>query len=309
MILSVKKLLTAALVVLVIAPIHAAEFQYGLNLGFREDDLRWDIAGTSVGTNPNVLSELTWSAVRSAQLSGFARAYFNNRWYLEADAGYGRIFSGDVQDSDFLSNNRQDEFSRSHADANKGHMFDGQFALGYQFGQRNGRLGSSMLFIPVVGYAYNSQDLSMTNGIQVIPASLQGPFDGLNSEYNARWFGPFIGFRAQYDRNRNFGVFMSYDYHEAQYRAEAIWNLRPDFAQDPSFKHRADGQGHVLGAGVRFTPWKKWTVAIEGEYRKWKTDPGHDVVFASSFGLTGSTRLNSVKWDSWSVMLTPMFRF
>jgi hypothetical protein len=31
--------------------------------GWRQDDLRWNIAGNLQGTNPNILSELTWDNV------------------------------------------------------------------------------------------------------------------------------------------------------------------------------------------------------------------------------------------------------
>ena len=39
-----------------------------LSAGYRVDQLDWNIAGTISGTNPNIISELTWSDLEIYQL-------------------------------------------------------------------------------------------------------------------------------------------------------------------------------------------------------------------------------------------------
>ena len=39
------------------------EVSAGINVGKRKDDLKWNIAGTPQGDNPNILSELKWEDI------------------------------------------------------------------------------------------------------------------------------------------------------------------------------------------------------------------------------------------------------
>ncbi len=65
-----------------------------LSTGFRVDDLNWNIAGNISGSNPNVLSELTWSDLETLQAAVRGRALVNEWLYLRGSLGYGWTLSG-----------------------------------------------------------------------------------------------------------------------------------------------------------------------------------------------------------------------
>jgi hypothetical protein len=79
----------------------------------RIDELQWSIAGNSAGTNPDIRSELTFSDVHSYQITIGGRALINRLVYLRGAFDYGWIQSGRVRDSDYNSDDRHDEYSRS----------------------------------------------------------------------------------------------------------------------------------------------------------------------------------------------------
>jgi hypothetical protein len=98
--------------------------------GYREDKLRWN-TGFPNGSDPNILSELTWTDLKIATLGIGVKLYTRSNWEFELDLNYGKIFSGDNQDSDYLGNNRTLEFSRSNNNADKGVVIDASVNAGY----------------------------------------------------------------------------------------------------------------------------------------------------------------------------------
>jgi hypothetical protein len=90
---------------------------FELNNSYRVDHLDWNIAGNSAGSNPNVLSELTWEELEIYQITGGVRLSINDGFYVRGSLGYGWILSGANQDSDFLGDDRTQEYSRTNNSA------------------------------------------------------------------------------------------------------------------------------------------------------------------------------------------------
>ncbi len=273
----------------------ATEFAVSAQAGYRQDSLDWNIA--DVDGNPNVLSELTWSDLRifQAQLD---LAVTIKQLTLFGKLGYGDIVDGKNQDSDYDANNRQLEFSRSNNQAG-GDVADASLGIGYIF--KAGRTGSFHRYImPMAGYSIHQQNLTMTDGFQTIPAF--GSFDGLNSSYDTQWNGPWIGFSFwSTDTVRDLTIAIDFAYHQADYHAEATWNLRTTgplaLAQPKSFEHWANGQGVSLSFKSDYGLSKRWDFIMGLDYRLWKTDPGLDRVYPATGGSL-ETRLNQVNWQS-----------
>ena len=59
--------------------------------GYRVDHLDWNIAGNAAGTNPTILSELTWNDLGAPQISLGTKALINRRLYLRGSLSSGRI--------------------------------------------------------------------------------------------------------------------------------------------------------------------------------------------------------------------------
>jgi hypothetical protein len=283
--------------------------------GYRVDELDWNIAGNASGSNPNVLSELTWDDLQIYQMKIQGNLVLPNIIALKGAAGYGWIFDGDNQDSDYSGNSRTLEWSRSENNADDGHVLDLSAAIGYPV-----RFGRSVLttITPLVGYSYHEQHLKVTDGFQTVsepsisPPGISplpvGPFDDLDSTYETEWKGPWIGFDIRFKAREirtfahRFEPYFSYEYHWADYYAEANWNLRQDFAHPKSFEHEADGNGYVIGVGFNIRLQRHVALNLNFDYQDWSTDEGTDRVFFSSGTIT-ETQLNEVNWTSYALSL------
>ncbi len=277
-------------------------------VGYRHDNLDWNIAGSSSGTNPNILSELEWSDLQIVQVKLQGRAVVDGKFYIRGRVDFGWIVDGDNRDSDYAGDNRTSEFSRSINLSADDEVWDGSLGLGwaFTFGTDYCRLA------PMLGYSVHKQNLRITDGRQVIPPT--GSFAGLNSTYQARWNGPWIGFDLifntpeQRKKGRETRFLLTAEYHWADYYAEADWNLRSDFQHPKSFEHDTTGSGLVLGLqwlfGFRFN----WDFSLAGQYQKWHTDSGVDRVFLTD-GSRAETMLNEVNWESVEITAGFNYRF
>ncbi len=285
------------------------ETDFTLSAGYRVDNLDWTIAGDINGNNPNVLSELTWDDVESYQVKLQGSLVWPNFIAVKGFADYAWIFDGDNQDSDYLGDNRTFEFSRSNNSTDDGFLWDASLAIGYPY-----RFGRPIIgtITPLLGYSYHEQNLNISNGNQTIPD--QGPFPGLDSSYDTEWKGPWIGLDLRFKAREittfahRFETYVAYEYHWADYHAEADWNLRDDFAHPKSFEHDADGNGWKIGAGFNLWLHHNWALNFNYEYQDWSTDSGTDKVFFSD-GSTAKTKLNEVNWSSYALSLGVSLRF
>lgn len=276
--------------------------------GYRNDDLNWNIAGTITGTDPNIISELTWSDLQSFQIQGQGEFVFLNKIVLEGSAAYARIFSGDNQDSDYDYDNRTGEFSRSNNSADVGHMKDFSGALGY-------RINLEKVFdiypvenlsvTPLVGYAYNAQNLRMQDGYQTVPA--YGAFGGLNSKYETEWQGPWLGAEIVAKAERLIGS-IRFEYHFLDFYADADWNLRTTFQHPKSFAHDADGTGFVISTGVGYELTENWQLTFKVDYHNYETERG-TIRFYLASGSEHLQQLNVVNWYSYAISTGLKYRF
>jgi len=294
-----------------------------VNAGYRRDDLDWNIAGFLYEKYVNVLSELEWDDIESYQVQFQGRLVIPNIIAVRGIANYGWIFDGENQDSDFDGNNRTLEFSRSNNSADDGEVWDVSLAIGYPF-----RWGKSIIstITPLAGYSYHEQNLTMTDGLQTISEPIVRPpyyifltpevgeISGLDNSYDTEWKGPWIGFDLNFRAAEiktfahRFETFFSYEYHWADYHAEANWNLRDDYAHPKSFTHDADGNGWIIRTGFNFALQRHIALNFNFDYQNWSTDDGTDKVFYAD-GTTAKTRLNEVNWTSYAVGLGLSVRF
>jgi hypothetical protein len=281
---------------------------FELDNRYRVDQLDWNIAGNSAGTNPNILSELTWKDLKIYQITGTLRLSIDEGFYLRGGLGYGWIFSGTNQDSDFLGNDRAHEYSRSNNEAGAGNVLDAALGVGYQFKLASGRLR----LIPLVGYSYDKQNLVIRDGFQSISTPgltpPYGPFQGLDSSYDAAWLGPWLGMDLLFSASNNLTLLATFEYHWADYKGEADWNLRNDLAHPKSFEHDAFGRGFLISAGVDYAFAGRWSLGLSANYQKWRTDPGTDRLFYAT-GAIAASRLNEVNWESYAFILALTCQF
>ncbi len=282
---------------------HDWKAKLDLSAGYRIDKLKWNIAGNSSGTSPNILSELTWEDTEIYQVRGKAGLSWKS-YLVEGSAGYGKIFDGKNQDSDYLADNRTLEFSRSNNGVDGDDVLDLSGGVGYQIELKNRETRASwgvnhLSITPLLGYSYHQQNLHIIDGFQTIPAT--GSFGGLHSTYETEWKGPWFGLELAGERKKMTG-YLRMEYHIADYYAKANWNLRSDFKHPKSFEHTADGYGLIFGFGTGYKLNDRWAINLNGDIQNWRADDGIDRTFFSN-GTSAETRFNEVEWDSFSAML------
>lgn len=289
------------------------------NGGFRRDKFRWSIAGPMLDDSssdeeifePPVLSELQWKDLRIIQFGGSASYVSCTNYALKISGDYGHIYHGRNIDTDFDEN--ENVFLRSENDAGKGCVYDVEGAVGYRVTSTGGRF----IGVPLIGYSYHGQQLHMFEGDLVInrfppPFNGTGRFDGLNSTYKTRWFGPWIGLDFVTRVEKCAYVFGGFEWHLVSYRATGNWNLREDISE---FHHRAHGFGYVVTAGGNWEIWKNWSIGVKANFRNFRTRHGRErtTVFIDDSGtiipIEVEGRFNGARWKSVDVSAMIAWRF
>lgn len=245
--------------------------------------------------------------------------------------------------SDYYGSGNEFEFAHSKSKA-KGHVYDARIAVGYQFKWCD----DSFSIAPLVGYSWHGQHIQDNHlrqnfyvgdeAVALDDTALAGAryrysddyyFEsycsdysyssyssgGRNSTYHTRWNGPFLGF--DFDYRFGFGcgceldwqIFGTYEFHWAEYHANAKWHLRSDF-RDGFHHHAKNAYGNIFDIGVKWDFCECWTLAVKGEFQWWWADRGHDRArFArNQFGNVQTDcylkiPLRDVKWESAAVTL------
>ncbi len=289
----------------------------GLSLGsgYRRAELSWNIAGNRQGTNPDVLSELEWKNldIFQAQAESHLRLglhqFPNLSLLIKGSLSWGWIVAGNNRDSDYAGDGRTLEFSRSENSGKGGDLLDLSVALGPQLQLFDNSLELALL----AGWSYHEQNLKIRRGRQTLSepgltpnTSLPQPlgrFPGLDSRYETRWWGPWLGTDLHWLPTAKLSLSGSFAWHFADYQAKADWNLRSDLAHPVSFRHWADGSGLVLALGLHYRLTPNWRLALDYQYQDWVADKGLHRIYRADGGRAES-RLNKVNWRSRAAMLS-----
>ncbi len=287
------------------APLEArGEFDFG----YRQGEFDWNIAGTPQGTDPNVLSELEWRDIGVAQIRLGGEIVAWRHLWIGGSFTRGSIHAGENRDSDYLGDDRTLEFSRSDNGGDDGSLSEGDFGVGYMF--RFPRAGGGFDLLLAAGYGIARQDLRITDGFQTIadedilgePLPPTGPFSGLDSSYDAEWDGTWFGIEGRLRVGPRAMLSARARLHQADFEAEANWNLREDFAHPLSFRHTAEGDGLVFRAAYDRQTKGRWGWRVILDVQRWETGAGVDEVFFDD-GTSLTTRLNEANWSSVALSL------
>jgi hypothetical protein len=260
------------------------------SVGERNTTVDWNIAGNLQGTNPNIISELTWRDIKSHQLSVGA-IWSEDDYFMNALGEYGVVYSGQNQDSDYNSDNRQDEFSRSVNNAGKGYMLDAEVNYGKNF-IISPNLKASASF----GYSEHRQHLKMYDGTQVIGSA---DLTGLDSLYQANWKGPQIGLGLNYLHKKN--VFLAdYTYQDIELNAHTNWNLRSDLQHPVSMTQIGSGNGSKLSVGIERAVSNFSSISLMLSRYNYAASGTHTFHLLSG---DASQKLNEVNWQADEIQL------
>ena len=270
------------------------QVRVAVSAGYEREDLHWSIAGNSAGQDPNIYSELKWRNAAGV----FARADVKwtlwKRWRIAASGS--RTFTrwGSMTDTDYGLDNRHDVLYHQQFPVTGGFSESGSLGVGYALVE-----GGHFTVTPSLGYAIRSQHFPVTDG--------DGPFAGLNSSYDAKWFGPFVRVDGGWRIGSRWQLDIAARYDQVVYRGVADWNLIAQFAHPVSFRHRADGYGITGEAGVTYKFDRRLELSLKGEYFNWETGTGIDELYLQTGGVQ-QTQLNGVWLDGFGTCLRLQWR-
>jgi hypothetical protein len=272
-----------------------------LSPSFRFDELNWNIAGNPQGTNPNIAAESKWKSLKSAQLQLGSEILVNRVFYFRGSGSYSYTLEGSNSSADYAGDNRSLQQTGINSDADGSYLTDIDIAAGMLIVFYDDEVGGTLTVIPQLGYSVHEQNLLIKDSYQQIPSPM--PLSLPESEYNSRWYGPWIGVALRFQASWTSAIHFRYQYHDVDYDADADWYLNPALAHPNSFEHAAEGTGHYLAAGWREELKNNWVYGVELVWQRWSTDSGTHTSFLSNSSTT-QTRLNKVDWDSTSVVFT-----
>lgn len=279
-------------------------------LEMSDSELVWDIASSaSATTTPNVLSELSFRDIRSLGYVinlGYMNRFDNNiAFVLEAEYADSRIRSGRAQDSDYASDNRTDEFSRSFSDIESDSINYFSLATGIKTRWLNTK-GHYLSFL--IGYKKHNVDITMTNGVVEIPEADAGSLiPGLNSTYNSEFRSIFAGLSTEHVFSWG-TIGFRYDLYYTDLKAEADWNLRTDFAHPVSFEQVGDGKGYAATLGYTYNHNRNWDYSIDYVVNKYHIKDGYDQTYFSDT-TSFIVKLNNSEYKQEAIRIGVSYNF
>lgn len=279
-------------------------------LEISDSELVWDIASSaSATTTPNILSELSFRDIRSLGYVinlGYMNRFDNNiAFVLEAEYADSRIRSGRAQDSDYASDNRTDEFSRSFSDIESDSINYFSLATGIKTRWLNTK-GHYLSFL--IGYKKHNVDITMTNGVVEIPEADAGSLiPGLNSTYNSEFRSIFAGLSTEHVFSWG-TIGFRYDLYYTDLKAEADWNLRTDFAHPVSFEQVGDGKGYAATLGYTYNHNRNWDYSIDYVVTKYHIQDGYDQTYFSDT-TSFIVKLNNSEYKQEAIRIGVSYNF
>ena len=261
---------------------------YGI--GARNTTVDWNIAGNLQGTGPNVISELIWRDIKSHQVS-LGGIWTEGDYFLQASGEYGKVHSGENQDSDYRQDDRQDEFSRSVNNAGKGYMLDLEVNYGKDY------IVSTKVKTNIsVGYSTHRQHLQMYDGIQIIGFA---NLTGLDSLYQSNWEGPQVSAGVNY-KNYDDVYSLNYTYQDIDLDGHTNWNLRSDLKHPVSMTQKGSGSGNKITASYEHAVSDFSSLSLTVSRYNYSASGIHTFHLLSS---NPAQKLNAVNWKADDIKL------
>ncbi len=236
--------------------------------------------------------------------------YFIN---IDFRYGFGSISSGTGIDSDWIDD---ELFSKSNSeiDGDTKYWSLDLSVLILPYRRKIGKPGMGEKKPPHLvtleafsGWFHYEDNLKITSGVQVIPPT--GSFSGLKSTYDFKWEGLRVGLKYEWDfikKPSSLLYGMGIKIIPAflllvDYEGEGTWNLRDEFAQNPSFEQEADGNGFEGQIGFFYSPFKHFKMELAYYALQLEAKDGTDRTFFSD-GTTGDSHLTEVSSERHGIL-------
>jgi len=232
------------------------------------------------------------------------------------------ITNGQSQDTDY-KNNRKTSESRNPVDGRVDlWSLEGRMPLTNRpltlFSKQNTGPILSWQWQWILGAQHYQDSLRMYDGRPLIKSDTDSdtynggnqespiPYNGryfawLDSHYNFTWNAIKIGFKSTLNLTKS-SIPLCHSLEIggkvtpllAHYLGEGIWNLRDDFAQNPSFRHKAYGYGLGAEIAITYHPWQMIGFELGWQYLFLTANSGTDTTYYYS-GEKGTAHLDEVR--------------
>ncbi len=275
----------------------AMETLFDISAGPRIDELHWSISGEPSG--PNILSEVVWRSVDSAQLALGFQGLTDGGVLIDSSISLGKIYDGHVNDTDYTGDNRTGAFAFSEADTVDDDVMDFSFAIGRAFPVTD---AESTAITPLVGFSYHEQNFDVAGPASGVSTASSFPaVDIVDANYEAEWWSTFIGVQVEHRGNR-WDTWGRVEYHNVDYEATIDWGPGGNPANPTTIKQKSDGSGPIYEIGARYRYSQNLAFNASFTWWNWDTDSGtHRSIFSN--GSVSSMELNTVQWEQNAVML------
>ncbi len=209
---------------------------------------------------------------------------------------HGWVVQGDSHQSGFESGTGEEVY-RSENDGGGGWTADGSVDAGITWMSPAGRWQCT----PLLGFQDHVQHLRQRDGDQTIPDT--GPYEGLDSTFDAEWFGPRAGIEVGYRWDAGTRLRVLGNMALLWYRAHADWNLRSDLDHPESYTQDGHGFGWRMEAVLDLPSSSRWLWSLRLAWDGMRVTNGSDRIRVAT-GPDMSADLASVEDDAWSFALS-----
>lgn len=262
-----------------------------LDVGTRSFDLEWRTAAAPTGNGANPPATGSWDGITTAEATVGLGLHYGTL-HLRGEGIYGRIIAGDSSVSVFSDDSRTQTTDRSEQSSDEGDVREGTVALGVSVGNAADTLRLMCEF----GFTHSEQRLTLSDGVQVVPAT--GAYAGLDSHYEARWQGPWIGLSGSWEVVRSWVLLAGCRGQMVEYRGVMDFNLRSDLAHPRSIEQAGSGFALAVGAGIVHRLTSSTDIRVLLTREQWRVTDGDDRVNYSN-GTSDDVPLLDVTLSVW----------
>jgi len=302
--------------------------------GYRHDSLNFSIQAPL--DRPVMKQSTKYKNLDIFQLGVYGKTDLGCNLYFRGSFDWGWIVNGDLENKinsiDRFSSGSYSEYSSYSSSENfwdgggdfksNENIVDGRFVLDFSaaLGWPFYFCDCSMSLAPVVGYAFNEQNLwvESADGFNVNSAHLKDQSISSsaagsaaccngNDKLVSRWFGYFIGLDWNYrPYNDCWSINAMIEYHWANYKAKFQQVFGFEGLNEFSSKNTS-AHGWVVGAGFNYDVNSCWTIGLNVLVQDWRssrTRKNHFAENSNGNSNLANTNRTHVSWNSLAINMS-----
>lgn len=276
------------------------EVEVGAGYMYRHDSLKYKLSNDLA----DLKSERQFNNINTNQFTAYGKCWSRN-FYFRGYGGYGWVDRGSTKEETSIDSILT--FAQRGC-VSQVCTFDVSLAVGYVFDFCT----TNFRVAPLFGYSWHVQYFRSHDHRVIIDLdNFLAPnckLERWKEDYKANWFGPWVGFDAEYDCYCNWSILAGFEYHWPSYQAKFRRDAVTIFDTiDFPFIEREDyacAEGFVGNVGLRNDFCPNWTFLVLCSFQTWNL---HHGLGKDNFRFL--TEVDYVKWNSFQATVAMAFVF